>query len=193
MTAQRGAYFHKSSHGFRPDRGTHTALKEYRQKWQATNWIIEGDIKGYFDNIDHHTLINILKKKIQDEKFIRLIWKLLRAGYMEFSTFANSLIGAPQGGIVSPILANVYLNELDNKAEELKKVTLTKVSPSGGILNMEESLQKKRLLLKEKVVEKNYTRNQGTNREKCAACLGVFQMIQNLLDSGISVMQMIGS
>ncbi|WP_420975145.1 group II intron reverse transcriptase/maturase [Bacillus thuringiensis] len=116
----KGAYFHKSSHGFRPNKGTHTALKEYRQKWQATNWIIEGDIKGCFDHIDHHILINILKKKIQDEKFIRLTWKLLRAGYMEFGTFANSLIGTPQGGLVSPILANVYLHELDNKAEELK-------------------------------------------------------------------------
>ncbi|OLR27657.1 hypothetical protein BLD50_00550 [Bacillus cereus] len=72
-------------------------------------------------NIDHHILINILKKKIQDEKFIRLIWKLLRAGYMEFGTFANSLVGTPQGSLVSPILANVYLHELDNKAEELKK------------------------------------------------------------------------
>ncbi|QDZ77431.1 RNA-dependent DNA polymerase, partial [Bacillus cereus] len=119
--SQKGAYFHKSSHGFRPNKGTHTALKEYRQKWQATNWIVEGDIKGCFDNIDHHILVNILKEKIQDEKFIRLIWKLLRAGYMEFGTFANSLVGTPQGGLVSPILANVYLNELDNKAEELKK------------------------------------------------------------------------
>jgi group II intron reverse transcriptase/maturase len=116
----KGSYFHESSHGFRPNKGTHTALKEYRQKWQATNWIIEGDIKGCFDNVDHHILIITLKKKIQDEKFIRLIWKLLRAGYMEFRTFANSLVGTPQGGIVSPILANVYLHELDNWVEELK-------------------------------------------------------------------------
>ncbi|WP_034671746.1 reverse transcriptase/maturase family protein, partial [Ectobacillus panaciterrae] len=115
-----GSCFHESSHGFRPNKGTHTALKEYRQKWQTTNWIIEGDIKGCFDHIDHHILIDILKKKIQDEKFIRLVWKLLRAGYMEFKTLANSLSGTPQGGIVSPVLANIYLNELDNKVKELQ-------------------------------------------------------------------------
>jgi len=97
----KGAYFHESSHGFRTNKGTHTALQEFRQKWQATNWIIEGDIKGCFDTFDHHILINTLKKKIQDEKFIRLIWKLLRAGYVEFRTVANSLVGTPQGGIVS--------------------------------------------------------------------------------------------
>jgi len=106
--------FSKSSHGFRPKRSCHTALDEVRNRFKGVNWFIEGDIKGFFDNIDHQTLISILRRKITDERFIRLIWKFLRAGYMEKWKFHNTFSGTPQGGIVSPILANIYLNELDN-------------------------------------------------------------------------------
>lgn len=116
-----GAHFQDNSHGFRPKKSTHTALMDYRKNWKAINWIIEGDIKGCFDNINHHTLIDILRKKINDEKFIRLIWKLLRSGYMKFNVRLNSLTGTPQGGIISPIWANIYLHQLDTKVLEIKE------------------------------------------------------------------------
>ncbi len=85
------------------------------------NWYIEGDIKACFDELDHQVLVHILRKKIQDERFLNLIRKLLKAGYMDLhGTKKESLIGSPQGGIISPILANVYLHELDDYIEELK-------------------------------------------------------------------------
>jgi group II intron reverse transcriptase/maturase len=116
-----GPYFKETSHGFRPNRSCHTALREYREKWTAVNWLIEGDIRSCFDELDHHTLITALRKKIQDERFLNLIWKLLNAGYMDLhGVKRESLIGSPQGGIISPILANVYLHELDEFVEELR-------------------------------------------------------------------------
>ncbi len=79
----QGAYFSDDSHGFRPNRSCHTALREFRGKWVAVNWIVEGDIRACFDELDHHILVTTLKKKIQDERFLNLIWKLLNAGYMD--------------------------------------------------------------------------------------------------------------
>lgn len=105
--------FAEESHGYRPNRSCHTALTHIVDRFNGTKWFIEGDVKGFFDNIDHHILINILKRRIRDEKFIRLIWKFLRAGYLEEWKFNNTYSGCPQGGIISPILANIYLNELD--------------------------------------------------------------------------------
>jgi group II intron reverse transcriptase/maturase len=116
-----GPYFHDASHGFRPNRSCHTALREIRGKWPATNWFLEGDISDCFGSIDHGTLINILRKKIRDERFLNLIWKLLRAGYLDLQEARHdSLAGTPQGGIASPILANIYLNELDDKIKEIR-------------------------------------------------------------------------
>lgn len=117
----KGPHFSESSHGFRPNRGCHTALNEYRRNWSAVNWIIEGDIKSCFDDIDHTILIQIMRKKIQDERFLNLVRKLLNAGIMdEFRMVHDSLAGTPQGGIVSPLLANIYLHELDEKVEEIR-------------------------------------------------------------------------
>lgn len=114
-------YFHDTSHGFRPNHSCHTALREYRGKWSAINWIIEGDISACFDEIEHGILVPILRKKIQDERFLNLIWKLLKAGYMDLNgRKKESLIGSPQGGIASPILANIYLHELDEFVEGLQ-------------------------------------------------------------------------
>ncbi|MFC4766549.1 reverse transcriptase/maturase family protein [Effusibacillus consociatus] len=112
--------FSEHSHGFRPSRSCHTALEEVTQKCRGTKWWIEGDIKGFFDNINHETLINILRKRIRDEKFLRLIWKFLRAGYVEDWKFNYTYSGTPQGGIISPLLANIYLNELDKYMEMYK-------------------------------------------------------------------------
>lgn len=76
----QGAYFHDASHGFRPNRSCHTALREIRGKWTARNWFVEGDIQSCFDEIEHRALMDLLRKKIRDERFLNLIWKLLRAG-----------------------------------------------------------------------------------------------------------------
>jgi group II intron reverse transcriptase/maturase len=105
--------FSVTSHGFRPQKSCHTALMDISRTFTGVNWFIEGDIKGFFDNINHHTLIRILRKRIEDEKFIRLMWKFLRAGYVEDFRFNNTYSGTPQGGIISPLLANIYLNEFD--------------------------------------------------------------------------------
>jgi group II intron reverse transcriptase/maturase len=116
-----GSYFHETSHGFRPGRSCHSALREIRGKWPATNWFLEGDISDCFGSIEQEVLISLLRKKIQDERFLNLIWKLLRAGYLDLQEAKHeSLAGTPQGGIASPILANVYLHELDEKVEEIR-------------------------------------------------------------------------
>ncbi len=113
--------FSDQSHGFRPQRSCHTALAQVQRAFKGANWFIEGDIKGCFDNIDHTVLINILRKRIKDERFIRLIWKFLKAGYIENWKYRNTYSGTPQGGIISPILANIYMNELDTKIETVKQ------------------------------------------------------------------------
>jgi group II intron reverse transcriptase/maturase len=112
--------FSNNSHGFRPKRSCHTALLQCKNTFHHTKWFVEGDIKGFFDNIDHSILINLLRKRIKDEKFINLIWKFLKAGYMEDWKYHKTFSGTPQGGIISPILSNIYLNELDGFIEEYK-------------------------------------------------------------------------
>lgn len=111
--------FSDDSHGFRPNRGCHTALTFVRQYWKGTKWFIEGDIKGCFDNIDHSILLNILRERFHDNRFIRLLEGLLKAGYCEDWKFRPTLSGTPQGGIVSPVLANIYLDRLDKFIEKL--------------------------------------------------------------------------
>lgn len=113
--------FSDRSHGFRPNRSCHTALMQISKGFNGIKWFIEGDIKGCFDNIDHSVLLSILTKKIKDSKFINLIRKFLKAGYMENWKYHATYSGTPQGGILSPILANIYLHELDLKIEELKR------------------------------------------------------------------------
>jgi len=110
--------FSKHSHGFRPKRGCHTALKEIDEVWQGTKWFIEGDIKGCFDNIDHTLLMNILRENIHDNRFLRLIEGALKAGYCEEWKYHPSLSGSPQGGIGSPILSNIYIDRLDRFVQD---------------------------------------------------------------------------
>jgi group II intron reverse transcriptase/maturase len=111
--------FSENSHGFRPGQSYQTSLKEVRYSWSGVTWIIEGDTNGCYDNINHHILINILKLKINDERFIGLIWKLLRAGMVEDGITVQSFVGVPQEGILSSLLANIYLNNLDNFVQKL--------------------------------------------------------------------------
>ncbi|WP_346987589.1 reverse transcriptase domain-containing protein [Alistipes onderdonkii] len=111
-------HFETTSHGFRPKRSCHTALLHIQKAFSGAKWFIEGDIKGFFDNIDHDVLVGILRERISDDRFIRLIRKFLKAGYVEDWTFHNTYSGMPQGGIVSPILANIYLDKLDKYVKE---------------------------------------------------------------------------
>ena len=113
--------FADTSHGFRPNRSCHTALRMIQNRFTRCKWFVEGDIKGFFDNIDHAVMIDILRKRIKDERFLRLIRKFLNAGYMENNWLHQSYSGTPQGGIISPILANIYLDQLDKHMAELKQ------------------------------------------------------------------------
>lgn len=112
--------FSDFSHGFRPYRSCHTALKQAKVYFTGATYFIEGDIKGCFDNIDHKKLIKILERKIKDSRFINIIRQFLKAGYLEDFKYHETYSGTPQGGILSPILANIYLNELDEKIMEIR-------------------------------------------------------------------------
>ena len=109
--------FSGRSHGFRPGRGCHTALREVQNTWTGTTWFIEGDIRDCFGSLDHEILISILAENILDNRFLRLIRGMLRAGYLEDWTWNATLSGAPQGGIASPVLSSIYLDRLDKFAE----------------------------------------------------------------------------
>lgn len=111
-------HFEGTSHGFRPHRSCHTALGMIQKSFAGAKWFIEGDIKGFFDNIDHNVLISILRERISDERFLRLIRKFFNAGYVEDWKYNKTYSGTPQGGIISPILANIYLDQLDKYVVE---------------------------------------------------------------------------
>src|SRR5438445_1194283 len=110
--------FSDHSHGFRPERGCHTALTAIKGAWGGMRWFIEGDIKGCFDNIDHAVLLSILQEQIPDHRFLRLVAHLLQAGYLAQWDYHPTLSGTPQGGVISPLLANIYLDRLDQWVEQ---------------------------------------------------------------------------
>ena len=105
--------FSENSHGFRPKKSCHTALTQVQRNWTGMKWIIEFDIKGFFDNIDHQKMLAILEKKVDDKRIIGLVKMMLNAGYMEGWKWNPTYSGTPQGGVISPLLANIYLHELD--------------------------------------------------------------------------------
>lgn len=113
--------FAKTSHGFRPKHSCHTALDQVQKSFIGVKWFVEGDIKGFFDNINHDVMVNILSERIKDERFQRLVRKFLKAGYLEEWRYHNTYSGTPQGGIISPILANIYLDKLDRFMERVKE------------------------------------------------------------------------
>ena len=110
--------FSDSSHGFRKFRGCHTALREINNTWTGTTWFVEGDISDCFGSLDHEILLGILAEKIHDNRFLRLMRHMLKAGYLEDWEYRETLSGVPQGGTVSPILSNVYLHKLDEFVEQ---------------------------------------------------------------------------
>ncbi len=105
--------FSENSHGFRPERSCHTALETIKREMNGVRWWVEGDIKGYFDNVNHDTLLRILSKRITDKRFLHLIGQFLKAGYAEDWKYHQTYSGVPQGGTLSPVLSNIYLDELD--------------------------------------------------------------------------------
>src|SRR5215469_15296606 len=109
--------FSDRSHGFRKGRGCHTALRKIQDTWTGTTWFIEGDISDCFGKIDHDILLGILAEKIRDQRFLRLIRHMLKAGYLEDWEYHDTLSGTPQGGVVSPILSNIYLHKFDEFVE----------------------------------------------------------------------------
>src|SRR6266581_3723925 len=115
------ADFSVHSYGFRPNRSTYDAIayigNRLKGNGSSYQWVIEGDIKSYFDTIPHRRLIKAVKKRVADRKIRDLLWKFLRAGMMHRGQFEETLTGTPQGGIVSPLLANIYLDALDKYME----------------------------------------------------------------------------
>ena len=109
--------FSSLSHGFRKGRGCHTALRDIRNTWTGTVWFIEADISDCFTRLDHEILLGILGERIHDNRFLRLIRNMLKAGYLEDWEYHETLSGVPQGGVVSPVLSNIYLNKLDEYVE----------------------------------------------------------------------------
>src|SRR5205807_8345408 len=107
-----------ASHGFRPRRGCHTALMEIYRHWTGTAWFIEADVTACFDSLDHGVLGSILAEHIRDNRFLRLVDGLLKAGYLEDWRYRATLSGAPQGSVISPILSNLYLDRLDRYVED---------------------------------------------------------------------------
>jgi group II intron reverse transcriptase/maturase len=109
--------FSGRSHGFRPRRGCHTALREVANTWTGTAWFVEGDVSDCFGSFGHEIMIEILAEKIHDNRFLRLMRNMLKAGYLEDWEWNATLSGVPQGGTVSPVLSNIYLHKLDSFVE----------------------------------------------------------------------------
>ena len=112
--------FSEDSHGFRPERSCHTALESILKTWAGMKWVISVDIKSFYDNINHKKMMEIVGKRIDDKRFMKLLKLFLEAGYVEDWTFHRTYSGTPQGGTISPILSNIYLNELDTYIEGLR-------------------------------------------------------------------------
>lgn len=118
--------FSEHSHAYRPNRGCHTALQEIKRKWHGTKWFIKIDILGCFDSLDHDLLLDIIFRDIKDVRFRKLLKEMLKAGYLKDWKYHRTFSGTPQGGVASPILSNIFLNELDQFVEKELKPAYTK-------------------------------------------------------------------
>lgn len=156
--------FSENSHGFRPNKSCHTALKQVKDKWTGMKWIVEIDIKSFFDSISHEKLVEILEKKIDDKRTVSVIKGMLKAGYMEDWKYNSTYSGTPQGGIISPILANIYLHELDMFMETMtawfnKGKTRRRNPKYSNLQGRTDKLTKEYKRLKEENAPKDVLRN----------------------------------
>lgn len=162
--------FMDCSHGFRPKRSCHTALKSIKKGFNGIRWFVEGDIKGCFDNINHAVLVNVLGKKIKDARLIKLVWKLLKAGYCEDWRYHLTYSGTPQGGICSPIFANIYLHELDKfvlqVAKEFDKPKEKKFTPEYQKIASKMEYIRKKLKTAEGIEKAELRKRQETLRKE---------------------------
>ncbi len=156
--------FSNKSHGFRNHRGCHTALSSVRHSWKGVKWFVEGDITDCFGSIDHEILLNIMAEKIKDNRFLRLIKQLLQCGYMENWKFNNTYSGCPQGGILSPLLSNIYMNKLDQFVETKIIPTYTKGSKRAENKKYKNLLKKAGRLEKKGLYKKGKEIRKSTNR-----------------------------
>lgn len=148
--------FYDSNSGFRPKRDCHHAIRNIRKKAQFADYVIEGDIVGAYNNVNHHTLIEILKLRISDRKFLEFLHDGFRAGIVEDYIFHDSLLGVPQGGICSPILFNIYMHELDKYILNTLQVEIERANESSNVVEITSeysTLKSRRGRLKEKLSE----------------------------------------
>lgn len=175
------------SHGFRPNHSCHTALNEI-SKWTGTKWWIEFDIKGYFDNINHNILIDILSTRIDCPKFLDIIRRFLNAGYLENWKYHNTFSGTPQGGGISPILANIYLDKFDefieNKCELINNTTYKrKINPRYSAINALLNYYRKKLVKrKNELVHVNQFINKSVNTLSIKQRDEVYILFKELID-----------
>ena len=115
--------FHSLSYGFRPERSVHHAIRTV--KLQLTDgsatrgrWVIEGDLSSYFDTVHHKLLMHCVRKRISCQRFNNLLWRFIKAGHVERNLFCAASEGVPQGGVISPLLSNIMLNEFDQYLDE---------------------------------------------------------------------------
>ena len=136
--------FHRASYGFRPARSVHHAIRTVKLQLQesddersAGRWVIEGDLASYFDTVHHRLLLKAVRKRIADQRFLALLWKLIKAGCVDRGLFRAASEGVPQGGVISPLLSNIMLHEFDEWMEAnylSKKVRKDRWAWNFGIL-----------------------------------------------------------
>ncbi len=114
--------FHRLSYGFRPERSVHHAIRTVKFQLQDSTytsgrWVIEGDLASYFDTVHHKLLMKYMRKRIRDDRFLSLLWRFMKAGHVDRGLFCAANKGVPQGGVISPLLSNIVLNEFDQWLE----------------------------------------------------------------------------
>ena len=172
--------FSKNSHGYRPGRSCHTALHDI-SRWNGMHWMIEGDIKGFFD---HQILAGLLERRIKDQRFMDLYWKLVRSGYVYLGKDHPTEKGVPQGGIISPILSNIYLHELDEFIEKQIAQRECQAPPTKRIYSKERrkasyQVEKYTALSKQSPTPENFEalRQSKINLRKIPSCKSTSELI----------------